>query len=301
MITVHLGHLDPPDHPSAVVLRQVDDYANVRQAVRQELGRPDADLEVYVMTPLCNEWFWDLEGFPGVAIRHEDPATLLRDRLRLAMLPPELDDPGLIHRLGLLRLPTPPVRVGDAIAWALGGLLNPVWTEERPSYQHLTLLISWWAENSIAPELQPLVTHRLNAWRDQADGLLRDAYSRLQENPQKVVLFLCCWRTLAPYEETVRRRWLEEERWYLSGLQEIADRLGPLPLPVEAEKTLSSKVEAYWNRRLLQLNQEAQNERRANSSWGSIQRSEPCGDRLARCRTSRSQSGRWAAVDDSCA
>jgi hypothetical protein len=50
---------------------------------------------------------------------------------------------------------------------------------------------------------------------------------------------------------------LEEERWYLSGLQEIADRLGPLPLPVEAEKTLSHKVEAYWNRRLLQLNQEA--------------------------------------------
>lgn len=258
MITVHLGRFDPPDHPGAVALRQPDDYASARQAVSRELGRPDADLDVYVMTPLCVEWFWDLEGFPGVTIRHEDPATLLRDRLKLATLPPELDDPGLVHRLGLLRLPPPPARVGDAIAWALGGLLDPVWAEEHPSYQHLTLLISWWAKSDIAPDLRPMLAHRLNAWRDRADGLLRDAYVRLQENPQKVALFLCCWRTLAPYEVAVRRRWLEEERWYLSGLQDIADKLGPLPLPMEAEKTLSHKAEAYWNGRLLQLNQEAQ-------------------------------------------
>ena len=242
MITVHLGHLDPPDSLLALSYcgRWMITQTLGRQCVK-ELSRPDADLEVYVVTRVVRRVVLGSRGLPRGGNSHEDPATLLRDRLRLAMLPPELDDPGLIHRLDLLRLPTPSVRVTDAIAWALGGLLNLVWTEERPSYQHLTLLISWWAENSIAPDLQPLLTHRLNAWRDQADGLLRDAYTRLQENPQKVALFLCCWRTLAPYEETVRRRWLEEERWYLSGLQEIADRLGPLPLPVEAEKTLSQQ------------------------------------------------------------
>ncbi len=258
MITIHLGHVVPPDHPGAIALERVDDYASVRQALRRELGHSEADLEVFVTTRLCDEWFWDMEGFPGVTVLHEDPVTLLRDRLRLALLPPELDNPGLIQQFGLLQLSPPMDRVTDAIAWALGAILNPVWAEEHPSYQHLTRLISWWAENSVAPELQPLTNHHLNDWRGQADGLLRDAYTRLQENPHKATLFLCGWQALAPYEEAMRRRWLEEEGWYLAGLQEIANKLGPLSLPAKAEKALSRKVEAYWGRRLQKLTQGAQ-------------------------------------------
>lgn len=258
MITIHLGCFDPPNYADTVVIQQVDDYIRARQTIRHGLSQVDVNMDVYVKVRTCDEWFWDLEGFPGVILRQEDQVTLLRKRLRVAVLPPELDDPVLIERLGLLNLPPPSTHISDPIAWTLGKLLNPLWAEERPSYEHLTRLIAWWVKIDMMPGLQPLLAHRLNVWRDQGDGLLRDAYARLQENPQKVMRFLCCWRALAPYETNVRRRWLEEERWYLPGLQEIADRLGPLPLPVEAERTMSLKAEAYWNSRLLHLNRETQ-------------------------------------------
>lgn len=261
MITIHLGRFESVDSPAAVVVQQPEDYVPARQFIRQALSQPATRLEVYVLTRTCDGWFWDLEEFPSiVTLYHEDPVTLLREHLHLSAVPSELDDPVLIHQLGLLRFSSPIERVDDPIAWSLGELLDPLWCEVLPSYPHLTRLVGWWAgrEESLSVEIQPLVKRQLENWQSQTDGQLRDAYARLRsEDPMRAALFLCCWRALQPYERTTRQRWLEEENWYVPHWPAIADQLGPLPLPARAEKILSRKAEAYWNGRLPSLAQES--------------------------------------------
>ena len=257
MIRVHLGRVDSLDVPGAVIVRQPDDYLVARLAIRQVLGQLDASLDICVLTRICDDWFWDLQGIPGVWLQREDPVTVLRERLNLPALPPALDDPGLIQRLGLLHL-APPGRGTDATAWALSALLDTAWGEDIPSYDHLTRLVAWFAEHEAPVELRLLIATRLHSWEELAQGALRDAYAGLQQDSARIVLFLCCWIALGTYNVDLRRRWLEEEGWYRHEWQKLAEKMGRLPLPARAERILSAKLEAYWNGQFAELKQQGQ-------------------------------------------
>jgi hypothetical protein len=255
MITIHLGRQDSPMQSGVIVIRQPDDYITARHALRQALHEGDA-LDIYVLTRVCDEWFWDLEGFPGVVQRREDPVSLLCQLLDVTSLPSGLDDSELIQRLGLLRQPASSAAIHDVIGWALGSLLDPVWIEEEPSFAHFTRLIAWWAEHRIPQDLAVLVTQRLEAWKMKSRDSLRDAYEGLNGAPERIILFLCCWRVLQTYSDELRQRWLEEEGWYLPRWQSLVNKLGPLPMPEIAENTLSRKVETYWRGQLRLLDRE---------------------------------------------
>ncbi len=255
MIEIHLGIVDAKAPLGAEVVIEAQDYINARVAIRNALVSKQP-LHVYVLKRLCDEWFWDLENYPGVKLSREDPALKLREMLHVPTLPPEIADSAVIAALKLLELPPPEELVRDVSGWVVGHKLGAVWTVLQPSYAHLTDLLAWWSENAVPELLQPLSKRKMQSWIQQASGQLQAAYQAVMQEPGLSAKFLCCWKALKRYDEQTREDWLRELRWYLPELQWLADKLGDLPLPNEANKLLSPKAEAYWRRRLMELDQE---------------------------------------------
>lgn len=255
MIRIHLGVADAPDAADTLTLSQPEDYIGARLRIRDAL-RSGLPLEVFVLTRVCDGWFWDLEGDAEVQLLQEDPVTLLRRKLRVLALPPEVADPDLVISLALLDLPDPPEPVSDVVAWIVGHKLGEVWSVSHSSYEHATQLVAWWATRAVPTLLQPFAQRRLQIWIEQASGPLREVYRAMQQDPERSALALCCWQALKVYGDEIRRQWLQEEGWYLPHLVWLAERLGALPVPLKATKLLSLKAEAYWRRRLEELDKE---------------------------------------------
>lgn len=256
MIRIHLGHVDAGSRPSSQVVREPDDYIPARKAIRDAL-RVSADLELFVLSRVCDQWFWDLEGYSDVQLLQEDPRDLLRAKLQTGALPAELSDPLAISELEILDLPSPVAAVDDVIAWVLGHKLGDVWLVNEPSYEHLTQLVAALATCPVPRLLEPLVERRILAWAGRAGGQIGEAYRLIAATGSRGISFLCAYRALKVYDEATRILWLEEERWYLPGLQWIADKLGELPIPLAVDSSLSPKAEAHWRRRLRERDKEA--------------------------------------------
>ena len=253
MIRVHIGAVEVHDSPNLVVIHVPQDYVPARLTIRSAI-RNAVELDVFVLTRVCDEWFWDLEADPRVQLLREGPVQRLCEKLHVTSLPPELDDADLIVSMRLLSLPAPPSRsVPDVTAWVAGATLGEVWAMLHPSYDHLTQLLQWWAVNTVPDVLRPITEQRMRTWKDQVDGLLQEAYRAIEQNPIGVMLFVSSWTALKVYDEATRVRWLTEEGYYLPSLQWLTDKLGDIPLPLAAQKALSRKVEAYWRRRLLEI------------------------------------------------
>lgn len=255
MIEIHLGVLGADESAGRVIVREPQDYISVRLAVREAL-RTGNDLQVYVQTRVCDDWFWDLENSPGVKLSREDPPLRLCQKLGVASLPPEVADPALIMALKLLDLPDPIDTVQDVAGWVAAHKLGAVWTMQNSSYAHLTDLLMWWTDYRVPEVLQPLADRRMNSWIDNATGQLREAYQAIKQDPITSALFLCCWQVLQGYDDVTREDWLREAGWYCPGIGWLAEKVGELTLPRQANRELSLKAEAYWRRRLLELDQE---------------------------------------------
>lgn len=256
MIRIHLGRKETDQILGAEVIKQPEDFVSARVAIRSA-QQASQNLEVFVLTRICDGWFWDLEGDPEIELLQEDPVTLLCRKLDLRSLPPEVSDPDFIIGYKLLDLPLPSEPVIDVAGWIVGHTLDPVWAMTDPSYQHLTGLISWLSSNAVPESFKPLADRRIRSWIERANGQLRDAYDAIRSNPQKNSLFLACWSGLSAYDNDTRRRWLEEEGWYVQGLTWVAGNVGPMSLPALADKKLGPKAEAFWRRRLNELDKEA--------------------------------------------
>lgn len=255
MISIHLGAVEAPAIPGAEIMREPGDYISARLALRDAL-RDGVDLHVFVLTPVCEHWFWDLEGYPEVQLLQEDPVTQLRRKLQLPHLPVEVADADVIMGLKLLDLPDPAAPVTDVLAWAAQHTLGEVWSISQPSMAHLTNLLIWLASHPIPDGFAPIVKRRIEVWIDQSSGQLSEAYTCIQHDTSTSVLFLCCWQALKVYDKETRIRWLKEEDWYLQGLEGLAERLNGLPLPLVAQEGISKKAGPYWRRRLAEMDQE---------------------------------------------
>ncbi len=255
MIVIHIGVLEAEPQLGKELVRKPQDYIGARLAIRQAL-QAGQDLEVYVEARTCDDWFWDLESHPSVRVSREDPSLLLRQRLRVPALPPEIDDPVLINALRLMDLPEPQSPIQDVGRWIAGQKLGKVWETLQPSYEHLRDLVSWWSRNTVPQSLRPLAGRILRGWGGSANRPLRDAYEEVNKDPSTSALFLGSWQVLRGYDDVVRENWLREAGWYLPQLKPLADILECLPLPALANTVLSPKVEAYWTRRLVELEAE---------------------------------------------
>jgi hypothetical protein len=254
MIEIHLGAVDAKELPGITKVAEAADYIVARLAIRDAL-RTGQPLDIYVQNRLCDDWFWDLEKYPGVKLSREDPTLKLREMLHVPTLPPELDDSTIISALKLLDLPPPAEAVRDVSSWVLAHKLGAVWAIMEPSYSHLTDLLVWWSNHTVLDLIQPLTKRKTQGWIQEASGQLQAGYEAVMWKPDLYARFLCCWKALSGYNEQTREDWLRELGWYFPEVQWLVDKLGDLPLPDEANKLLSPKAEAYWRRRLIELDQ----------------------------------------------
>jgi hypothetical protein len=253
MITLHTGVLPTEElaHDS-LTLRDTAHYPLIRRHIQEALLQK-TDLEVFVLTRVCDGWFWDLFDYHSDVIYVNDaPTERLKRKLSISVLPTDLaTEPELIIELGLLDLPNPDAIVDDVWKWIIQHKLGEVWAAEVPSREHLSQLVSWYVENTIDPILQPRTVRIAQAWIDTASGKLRTAYVRFFEEPHKNAYSLIIWRALASYDRELREQWLAAEGWYSQKLEDLADIIEtPTQLPRPIRNRLNSKVQTYWNTRL---------------------------------------------------
>lgn len=259
MIRIHLsatGQTLLTGTEDAVTLRQPQDYIRVRVAIRDAM-RSNADLNVIVLSSICEAWFWDLDRLPSVEIINDDPVTVLRRKLQVPSLPAEISEPALIVGLRLAELPAPENPGTDLLAWVAQHKLGEAWSVDQPSFAHLSQLVAWLACNHVPQVIEAIADKRMQLWLTRATGILLDGYRAVQQNADKAVPFLCCWRMLRVYDEELRAQWLEEAGWYVKELRAVANNLNELPLSSSVQKTIAQKVEPHWRRRLKEMDQEA--------------------------------------------
>lgn len=253
MITVHIGLLlreaVPPDGEA---VRNTADYVTARQLIIDALyqGR---DVDIYVLTRVCDGWFWDLNDYNDeVRVIDDSPVERLMTKLSGSYLPPRLmENPDLIIDWGLLDLPPPSDDALDVWKWIIGHKMGQVWTVEEPSASHLTELVLWYAEHGIEPPLERIAQERGRRWVESASGRLRSSYARFLEKPKENALSLLGWRALLSYDSNLVELWLADEGWYSAKLGDLVDILElPRGLPKSIRKKLNSKVQTYWTSQL---------------------------------------------------
>lgn len=253
MITIHTGVLPTEELPyDSLTVRTPADYPPVRQDIQEALTQKE-DLKVFVLTRVCDGWFWDLFDYHSDVIHINDaPAERLKRKLSINALPIDLAaEPELIIELGILDLPDPTESVSDVWTWIIRHKLGEVWAIEEPSQEHFSQVVSWYAENTIDPILRSRVAHIARTWTDAASGKLRSAYARFFEDPHKNAYSLITWRALVPYDRELREQWLAAEGWYSQKLEDLAEMIEtPTQLPQSIRSKLNSKVQTYWNTQL---------------------------------------------------
>ena len=250
MITIHIGLLPREDAPpGAEAVRNTADYVTTRQLIADALDQ-DRDVDIYVLTRVCDEWFWDLNQYNDkVQVIDDSPVERLLRKLSISSLPQQLmENPELIIDWGLLDLPTPSDRMLDMWKWIIGHKMGQVWTVEEPSARHLTELVLWYAQHGIEPALKRIAEERGRQWVESASGRLRSAYARFLEKPEENALSLLAWRALLSYGPNLIEPWLADEGWYSAQLGDLVDILElPHGLPKSIRKKLNPKVQTYWN------------------------------------------------------
>ena len=254
MISIHIGVVTTDNLPSSVVrvIRNTQDYAPTRQYIYEALFQ-EKDLEIFVLTRVCDGWFWDLvEYFDDVRLINDAPTERLKLKLLVNALPTDLTEtPELIINLGLLNLPDPQKSIDDVWGWIMENKLGTVWTTEMPSQEHLSDLISWYLENRIEPILEPKTDQIIQHWVNTASGRLRSAYARFLENPWLNAYSLITWCVLTPYNRQLREEWLAAEGWYSQKLEDLADMIEPpQSVPKSIRLKLNPKLQTYWNTQL---------------------------------------------------
>lgn len=253
MITIHTGILLTQDLPalSSEIVKDTRDYTLTRQYIYEALSQ-EKDLEVFVLTRICDDWFWDLvEYFDDVRLVNDAPTELLKLKLSVNALPTDLaETPEVIVNLDLLNLSDPPKSV-DVWEWIIENKLGTVWTTETPSEEHLSELIIWYLEKTIQPILQPKTEQIAQQWVNTAHGKLRSAYALFLENPGANAYSLITWRILAPYDRQLKEEWLAAEGWYSHKLESLADMIEPpQQLSKSIRNKLNQKIRIYWNTKL---------------------------------------------------
>lgn len=255
MIKIHTGILPAEEiPPGGEVLRDPVHYPLIRRFVYEALSQK-RDLEVFVLTRVCDGWFWDLNDYySDVTVVKDAPTERLKRKLSIHALPIDLEtSPELIIDLGLLDLPDPTESVENVWKWVVKHRLGEVWTEKVPSHEHLSQLVDWYldVDNVLDPILQPIVEHIAQDWIDLSSGKLRSAYARFMENPHTNAYSLITWHALTPYSSELREEWLAAQGWYSQKLEDLANILEPpQKLPKFVRNKLNPVIRTYWNTRL---------------------------------------------------
>jgi hypothetical protein len=255
MIKIHIGILPNQElPPNGEALRDVSHYPLMRRFIAEALSE-NRNLEVFVLTRVCDGWFWDLNDYyDDVRIVWDAPTERLKRKLSVHALPVDLEsEPEMIIDLELLDLPDPAEGIEDVWQWIIQHKLGDVWTRETPSFEHLSQLVNWYVSNddNIDPVLQPIVKRITQEWKSSTSGKLRNAYSRFMENPRENAYSLVTWRALALYDQEQREQWLAPTGWYSQKLEDLADMLDfPKELPQPIREKLTPVLLTYWNTEL---------------------------------------------------
>ncbi len=253
MIKIHTGVLPTEQlDDESLVVREPAHYPIIRRHIHEALAQEE-ELEVFVVTRVCDGWFWDLFDYYSDVIHINDaPTERLKRKLSINALPTDLaTEPELIIELGLFDLPDPTDYVSDVWKWIIWHKLGEVWTTEKPSQEHFSQLVSWYIENTIDPTLSPRAEYIAQAWIDAASGKLRSAYAHFFEDPRKNAYVLITWRALVSYDRGLREQWLAAEGWYSRKLEDLAELIEmPTQLPQPIRSKLNSRVQTYWNTQL---------------------------------------------------
>jgi len=253
MIRIHTGVL-PAEQLAceSLVVREPAHYPIVRRHIHEALVQEE-DLEVFVVTRVCDGWFWDLYDYHSDVVHIDDtPTERLKRKLSIHNLPADLTtEPNLIVELGLLDLADPTKPVSDVWKWIIRNRMGSVWAVEQPSREHFSELVGWYLENTVDPVLQSRVERIEQAWIDAASGRLPGAYARFFENPHKNAFSLLACKALAAYDRQIREQWLAPEGWFSPRIDDLIEFIEmPLRLPEAIRRKLNSRLQTHWNTRL---------------------------------------------------
>jgi hypothetical protein len=256
MITIHLLRHPSEEIPiDGVVLKDTEQYPAVRERISEAL-KQNQTIELFVLTRVCDDWFWDLSDYRNdVLLINDSLVERLKRKLLIDSLPTDLmSKPEVILGLDLLELPNPAEETTDIWKWITHFKLGELWTAEEPSQEHFSLLVHWYAENTINPLLQYKVDELSKSWIQRATGKLKSAYARFFENPSRNAHLLTIARALLPYGQELREQWLAAEGWYSPKLEDIVDLIKlPNKIPVMLRNKLNPKILTHWNTRLKEL------------------------------------------------
>lgn len=253
MIRIHTGVLPTEQlDDGSLVVGDPAHYPIARRRIYEALIQKE-DLEVFVVTSVCDRWFWDLFDYQDSVVHIDDaPTERLKRKLSISTLPIDMmTEPNLIIELGLLDLSNPTETVIDVWKWVVQSKLGAVWVVERPSKGHFSQLVNWYIDNTPPPTLQPRVMRIFQIWIEAASGRLRSAYARFFEDPRKTAFSLIAWKALSLYGREVREQWLISEGLFSPSIDDLANFVEvPARLPDTIRRKLYTRLLTHWNTRL---------------------------------------------------
>ncbi len=250
MITIHTNLSTSEDITNAnLVVRSPEHYPMIRRQIQEALTK-NGDLEVFILTHVCDNWFWDLLDYrDDVILINDAPVERLKRKLAINALPSDLvENPNLIIELDLLDLPNPIEKVGNVWTWITQYKLGEVWIAKEPSQEHFSKLVNWYVENTVNPLLQSKIDRITQIWIDTAFGKLRSAYIRFFEDPHRNAYSLITWSALSSYDHELREQWLASQGWFSRKMEDLAEMIeAPTFLPKPIRNKLNLKISTHWN------------------------------------------------------
>jgi hypothetical protein len=244
-----------PEGLSPLILKQTADYGDVRNRIHEAVHGCH-DLWVVVRDPVSARWFWDLNGYPNVTIVENDPRERLKEKLKKSTgLCTKLEqNPELIVSLALLSpsKPDPVEPVSNDWQWVVENCLGSAWTDNSPSWEHLTSLVGSYLQPQRSKEVLPQdlreeQRNKSGEWLEKATGKLKKAYEWFLSKPGDHARALLAAQVLDCYPENLRWDWLDEINTDVSSAIQFASDLKIIPLIETAVEEVSKCVEAYWN------------------------------------------------------
>jgi hypothetical protein len=234
---------------NALIIDEKAQYPSVRKRIYKAL-EDNQNLEVIVRTRICDEWFWDLSDYhQDVRIINDSPEELLKRKLSIDALPPDLkDNSDLIIHLQLLELPLSKDGENDVWGWILRSRLGEIWEIEDPSVCHLTQLVNWYANNKVQHLLQFKVEERISCWIQKAQNPLKSAYARFFENPTNNAILIITSKSMSVYPKKLKEKWLIDQELYSPKYEDIVEMIDfPTSLPLVIQRKFDPILQTYWN------------------------------------------------------
>lgn len=249
------GHIKSGLTKDTHIVTETEDYLVARQAIYgAELE--EKDITVYVRSPVCCHWFWDLEEHPNAVVTKCDPCSALKEKLGVLELPADLEKhPEAILELDLLAEPAPGSFV-DVWSWILERKVGKCWSENMPSLGHLYDLISWFLHNpNIRKDgcglLKSRQDNQIKVWLEKADGRLQKAYRWFLKDPKHNAFFLLGFQILKAYPQEIKEEWLSElSSNFGSFNHELFAKFPDLPRIFAAIPTVDKHAKIYWQSQL---------------------------------------------------